>query len=445
MFMSDVLRLEVTDLTDEYEGIAYRHDGLKIFIKGAFPGDTAEVELYDVRERYAQGRLISIIRTDYPRIESFCSNRCGSCACTELSYESEVRIKEKQLLKLFRNTLGDAFDESLYRGFIAMDHPFAYRNKAVYAVSERKPVYTVGLYRKATHDIIDISRCSLEPEWINRARNIVRDTLNSGEFLTVSSQAVKTLRYIFFRGTEDGDRLAVLVAYDRFSGIELLTEKLNSAGVDNVLLSINDREGNRILGDTMEVLSGSGCITAELMGLKFKVNPYSFLQINPKQTARLYMTAVELLAPEPDDTVLDLYCGIGTISLYLAEKCRKVFGVECVPEAIDNARENALLNGISNVDFRVGLVEEVLPEILAEGHRVSRAVLDPARKGCDSSVFKALSDAGINTIAYVSCNPKNQCRDILVARNYGYDVKSVYAVDMFPHTSATESIVLLSR
>ena len=443
--MSDVLRVQVVDLTEDGEGIAFGPNGIKIFIKGGYPGDDVEVTLYGIKEKYAQGKLMRIVSSKIPRIQPFCQNQCGSCSYTDLEYRTETALKESKLLELYANTMGKNYDESLYKGFIGMEFPFEYRNKAVYAVEKSGDEYKVGLYRRQSHAIIDIRCCRLEPEWINAARNGIRDTLNSAEFRNLTASSERTLRYLFLRGSDKGEKIAVLVVYFKFPGIELLTEKLNSLGIKNVLLSVNHEEGNRILGDTMVVLSGENTITVDLLNLKFKVNPYSFLQINTEQTAKLYRTAVDQLGLEQDDSVLDLYCGIGTISLYMAGMCHKVFGVECVSEAIDNAVENALANGISNTDFRVGLVEKILPQIIAEGHKVTKAVLDPARKGCAPEVFKTLSGAGINTIAYVSCNPKSQCRDILIAMQYGYKVKSIRAVDMFPHTYHVETVVLLSR
>ena len=444
--MGEVLQLMVKDLTEEGEGIAYSPSGLKVFIRGAYPNEVVKAELYDVKEKYAQGRLQQVVEQTVPRCTPFCTNQCGSCSYTNIGYESEISFKEKKLLDLYENLPGNLFEKKMYQGFVGMDNPFRYRNKAIYAVEKINDEYQVGLYRRNSHDIISVNECAVEPEWINIARNSLRNTLNSESFRRETGEENdRTLRYVFFRGTDDGEKLAVLVVYRKFREVEILMNTLNSIGIRNVLVSVNDSSGNRILGDSMEVLSGSDCISAELLNLKFVVNPYSFLQLNTDQTEKLYTLAVDLLEPETDDEILDLYCGIGTISLYLAGKCRMVYGVECVKEAIDNANSNAKANGISNVDFRVGLVEKVLPEIISEGHRLTKAVLDPARKGCAPGVFKALSSAGIDRIAYISCNPKTQCRDMAEASACGYKIDKLIAVDMFPHTLHVETVVLLSR
>ena len=227
--------------------------------------------------------------------------------------------------------------------------------------------------------------------------------------------------------------------------LHLIAQAIKETGVDNFLININDTPGNRILSDLNQVYNGSDRIEINLLGLNFLVHPNSFLQINLEQTAKLYTMAVDMLELNNNDEVLDLYCGIGTISLYMAQKAKKVYGIEYVQSAVDNAKSNAEKNNIQNVDFRAGLVEKILPQIIAEGHRITKAVLDPARKGCDDSVFKVLADAGVNIIAYISCNPKSQCRDVAVAESYGYRMKSLNAVDLFPHTQHTELVALLSK
>ena len=473
------IKLTVTDLTDEGEAIAFTAEGLKVFIKGALPGEVVETDLYGITPNYAQGKLLKVLEANPCRCPPFCDNSCGSCAFTELAYNAEIELKKQKLHSLFKTKLPESYDETLFKDFVSMDNPFSYRNKSIYAVTRTDGKYVVGLYERDSHNIVRIRNCRLEQEWINRTRNRIIEVLNSEEFrkyapdnvnvsnnvnsdsevfsnsrkdsqsdIKSSSGSGDNLRYIFFRGMNDGEKMVVMVFHhtpENKQQLHLIAQAIKETGVDNILININDTPGNRVLSDLNQVYNGRDRIEINLLGLNFLVHPNSFLQINLEQTAKLYTMAVDMLELNNNDEVLDLYCGIGTISLYMAQKAKKVYGIEYVQSAVDNAKSNAEKNNIQNVDFRAGLVEKILPQIIAEGHRITKAVLDPARKGCDDSVFKVLADAGVDIIAYISCNPKSQCRDVAVAESYGYRMKSLNAVDLFPHTQHVETVVLLSR
>lgn len=427
-----ICNLVISELTSEGEGVAYEGDH-KIFVKGAFLGENVEVELFGEKAKYSQGRLLKVIKPSVDRCESFCEVNCGACAFTSLNYAAELEFKKNIILNLFREI--PDFTDSLFGRVLPMDDPFAYRNKAVYACGESNGKVVLGLYERNSHKVIEISNCRLEQDWMNEARLIVQNNITDA----------LNLRYLFLRGSNNTPKMAVLVCRSELTEINEISEELAKIGIENVLLNINCSMGNRILGDDFRLIKGSDQIKLNLLGCDFMVKPDSFFQINSFQTENLYKLAVELLNPTKDENVADLYCGIGTISLYLSDKVNHVYGIECVETAVNNALENAKLSGATNVEFKYGLVEKELPKLIQNGEKVDCAILDPARKGCDESVFETLSNCGANRIVYISCNPISQCRDIIVAQKFGYKLEKVEAVDMFPHTSHVETVVLLSR
>lgn len=424
--------LVVSEFTSDGEGIAFYNDK-KVFIKGAFVGETVEVELFGEKQHYAQGRLIKVIVPSSCRCEQFCDVNCGACSFTAMSYESELQFKEDFILKLFKNI--PSFVPQMYGKIIPMEKPFNYRNKAVYACGESCGKAVLGLFEKNSHNIVPIHTCAVESNWMSKAKDIVQQSIVN----------ISAWRYLFLRGSDDSEKIAVFVCWNEVEEAQEIAQKLSEIGINNVVLNVNNSSGNRILGDNFKQIIGSNQIQMEMLGLNFTVKPDSFFQINSIQTSKLYQLAVDMLNPSSNENVADLYCGIGTISIFLAQKVKNVYGIECVEAAIQDAMQNAENNKISNVHFTYGLVENELPKLVESNIQIDCAILDPSRKGCDSSVFRVLSECGANRVVYISCNPISQCRDIECAIQQGYQIERVESVDMFPHTAHVETVVLLSR
>lgn len=438
MCSKELIEVVVSSLSKEGEGIAL-FNSKKIFIKGALLGERVLVSLYDEHDKYAQGQLEKVLIANPNRTESFCQNPCGACSFTCLSYKAELDIKIKDLNILF-DDLSNGKELYSSANVYGMQEPFEYRNKAIYACGLVDGEYVLGLYARNSHDIIRINNCCLEPKWINKVRNSLCKLINNyTDFAT-------KIRYVVFRGTSSTEKLVCFVVSegtDIPKDIISLLEK--DFAISNIVININNTEGNRILGEETKIISGDGSIAINLLDNIYNLDIYSFFQINHSQTEVLYSKAIDLLNPNKQDKVLDLYCGVGSISLSLSKRCQHVYGIECVPEAIENAKKNALANSIDNADFYCGLVEDVLPTLIKDNISISGALLDPSRKGCEQSVFEVLSKVGVNRIVYISCNPTTQHRDILYAKTLGYEIKECLAVDMFPHTRHVETVVLLSR
>ena len=518
------ITVTISELTSEGTGLGFLN-GKKVFVPGAFPGETVTLEPVIDKPGYISGRLLEVHKRSPDRIPDFCPVKCGGCSFTALSYEAELRFKSAYLLNLFKDLPG--FSEEKYRGITGMPNPFRYRNKAVYVAgwdnaasgepelqnrkadtgneradirnerikgnSSRKAAdetedrneedgenmgrdnnghgrFMLGLYERDSHKIIAIPDCLLEPAWMNRARNGLRDlvneTISGGNSSAEDAREMKifseNLRYLFLRGAPDGEksgeadaafrRCAVLVlrtgndaASSSAAVPEAVLRLLEKSGIANIAVNFNNDPGNRIFGEIFQAVRGGLYAEMPLLGRVFRVRPESFFQINGEITGLLYDKAIELLDPAPDARIADLYSGIGTISFRLSERARETFGIEVVPEAVRDAERNSEIFGIGNASFYAGRVEDVLPDLVKGGVRFDGVILDPARKGLEESVVNTLAALGVPRIVYISCNPKTQKRDMAWFIKRGYQLECLYAFDMFPHTCHVETVVLLSR
>lgn len=457
--------LKIESISSSGDGIAYL-DNKKVFIKDVLIGEEVEVRLTEVKDSYAQAEVIKYLKRSLYRTPSICANNCGACHYLCCSYDYEIKLKQQEVFECFNKDLDFValYQNSSNLPFERMDNPYNYRNKAVYAISYIGNQLMVGLYETRSHSIVEIKNCCLEAMWINACRDSIKEFLLSNkEYL---QKFLSSLKYLFFRGTDDSEKIVVFVVNNEDSvkelqKFDLLTnlqellqvsiqkifslDEFKYKAMINIVININTSEGNRILGDKNITLSGNEFINIKLLDNLFEINTHAFLQINLEQTKKLYQYAINELNVCKDDNVLDLYCGAGTISLYLARFVKNVIGIECVPSAIDNAKLNAKNNSVYNATFYCGNVEDVLPSINLKEEIISAAILDPARKGCEQQVFDTLASNNINKIVYISCNYKTQYRDIQYAKNLGYQVKSFKVFDLFPHTKHVETVVLLSR
>lgn len=460
MQKNDTAVIEITDIGVGGEGIG-KLDGYTLFVKDAVIGDRVEVKVIKAKKNYGYGRLMRVIDPSPHRVEPRCrfARQCGGCQIQEMSYERQLEFKQKKVYDdLVR--IGDFDPELIGRVMepvVGMDDPFGYRNKAQFPFgTDREGNPVTGFYAGRTHDIIANTDCALG---VPVNRNILEIILAFMKKYQIPSYNEKTgdglIRHALIRyGFVTKEIMVCLIING--SGIphadELIRQLQAIPGMTGVSVSENTRRDNVIMGETYRVLWGKGYITDYIGKIRYQISPLSFYQVNPVQTEKLYSLALEYADLKGGETVWDLYCGIGTISLFLAQKAGKVYGVEIVPQAIEDARRNAELNGIKNAEFFVGKAEEVLPAFYeqkrAEGSAETHAdviVVDPPRKGCDGKLLDTIVKMAPEKVVYVSCDPATLARDLKILCANGYELVKVRPVDQFPMSVHVETVVLLSK
>ena len=427
-----------------------RQDGIAVFVPGLLPGERARVRIVKPEKRYAFGRIEELLEKSPNRAEPFCPiyKRCGGCVCQHMTYETSLAFKRRQVQDLLERVGGLSIEVPPVLG---MAHPFGYRNKGAYPVAQVDGAPACGFFAPRSHDLIPLPQngCAIQGEDSAKATQAVLAWMRQNNVPAYDELTGRGLvRHIMTRSTTHGELMVVLVvtrADIPKAGqlIELL--KAAVSGLCSICLSINSRRTNVILGTDIRVLWGKDTMEDTLCGLRFSVSPLSFFQVNPAQTEKLYGLALEYAGLTGSETVVDAYCGAGTISLLLAQKAKKVIGIEIVPEAIQNANENAVRNHIENAEFHVGATEDLLPRLIADGLRPDVIVLDPPRKGCDPAVLEAIIAAAPKRVVYVSCGAPTLARDAKLLAEGGYTAEKVQCVDMFCWTGAVETVMVLSK
>ena len=446
MRKNDLIDLTCDGLGADLEGVG-RHEGMAVFVPGLLPGETAPVRIVKVQPRFAFGRMIGA-----PGTPSACRKnpdcpaypRCGGCTGRHMTYEATLEAKRQHVADCFRRIGHIEIDVPPVLG---MDDPSAYRNKTALPVGGTPDEPQLGFFAPRSHALIPIDRC---PNAMPPSDAICRAFLGWMKTHHIAPYMEEThrglIRHLVIRVNRQGQTMVTVVV----NGASLpheqaLADALFPLGVTSLILNENRERTNVILGRRFRTIRGTDTLTDTLCGLTFDLSPAAFFQVNPRQTERLYQTALDFGELRPDDTLCDDYCGAGTITLMMARHCRSALGIEVVPEAILNARQNALRNGIDNADFRTGAAEEVLPRLVAEGLRPDVIVVDPPRKGLDPAVIAAMAAAGPRRIVYVSCNVATQARDAALLREAGYVAESIQPVDMFCWTSGVETVLRLSQ
>lgn len=447
---NDMVTLEIEDCGVDGEGIG-KTDGFTVFVKDAVIGDTVVAKIMKAKKNYGYARLMEILKPSPYRVEPRCAfaRQCGGCQIQALSYEQQLAFKERKVRGHLERIGG--FTDLPMEPIIGMEEPYHYRNKAQFPVGRNKEGKIVtGFYAGRTHTIIENRDCALGVPINKAVLDRVIAHMEKYQIAPYDEESGKGLvRHILVRyGFYTKEVMVCLILNgQKLPKEEKLVEALREIpGMTSITVNINKKRSNVILGEELRLLWGKPYITDEIDGISYQISPLSFYQVNPVQTRRLYGKALEYAGLTGEETVWDLYCGIGTISLFLAQKAKFVRGVEIVPAAIDNARENARINGIENVEFYVGKAEEVLPqEYEKHGVYADVIVVDPPRKGCDETLLETMVVMQPERVVYVSCDSATLARDLRYLCERGYEVVKVCAVDMFPGTVHVESVVLMSR
>lgn len=442
--------IHIEDMGNDGEGIG-RYQGYTLFVKNALVGDTVRVRAMKCKKNYGYARMIEVIEPSPYRVSPRCriASQCGGCSLQHLDYSEQLRRKQKKVVDCIERLGGITEGYTLYP-IIGMENPYYYRNKAQFPVRKKDGKLSIGFYAGGSHSIIDTDNCCIQAKENEEIIKCVRSFLEEEDISIYNEETHEGLvRHILTRaGFVTGEIMVCLVINGKdLPQKEKLVNKLKEIpGMKSISLNINKEKTNVILGSKIKPLWGEPYITDYIGEVKFRISPLSFYQVNPVQTRVLYEKALEFAGLNGDETVWDLYCGIGTISLFLAAKAKKVYGVEIIPQAIEDAKENARINEIDNAEFFAGAAEEVLPEKYKEEKIYADViVVDPPRKGCEESLLDTIVLMAPKKVVYVSCDPATLGRDIKYLHSRGYELKKVQAVDQFPHTGHVECVVLMSR
>lgn len=440
---NNIYEAEVTGLTSEGAGVC-RICGRAVFVPRAIPGERWRIRIVKVTKTAVYGRGEELLSASPERVEPACPNfgRCGGCSFLHMSYEAELRYKLERVNDAFKRIGGL---ELCAERIIGSETVEGYRNKSIVAVGEAENGPVAGFYRSGSHDIVPVERCLLQSDEASAcARSVTGWMKRRG--VRAGSGGV---RHVYTRRARDGAALCCVVTGRRFSPAlaRTLVESLRRGcpGLVGVVECLNRSESNTVLSGEFRTLWGSSTLTDVLCGSEFELSPQAFYQINPPQAERLYELAVDYALPEPGGTVLDLYCGAGTISLALARRAGRVIGAEIVPEAVENARRNAARNGIGNAEFICADAGDAARLLSERGIRPDAIVVDPPRKGMSEEALRQVAKMQPKRIAYVSCDPATLARDLKRLTELGYVPQKAVAVDMFPKTAHVETVVLLTE
>ncbi|MGI6747544.1 MAG: 23S rRNA (uracil(1939)-C(5))-methyltransferase RlmD [Anaerovoracaceae bacterium] len=461
-------KLTIEDMSTEGQGIG-RVEGLAVFVDGAIVGDVVLAEIIKLKKNYALGRLVEIIEPSKQRIEPACryAKDCGGCSLQSLDYKGQLKLKKKMVEDKLTRIGG--IQNPVVHDIIGMEKPWRYRNKAQFIVSAAAgltdgpggPV-SVGFYRAKSHQVINCDECLIQSEPAEKLAGVLREYMRTDNISAYDNKTGKGLiRHLIVKtafGT--GEIMAVLVINGKgLPNMEKLVYMMDDAideispdpdtgiefTLESVVLNINKKKTSEIIGEKFITIAGKQTILEQVGGLNFEISPMSFFQVNPVQMVKLYDKVLEYASLTGEETVFDLYCGVGTIGLYSAMHAKRVIGIESVKSAILDANRNAVINRIVNAEFIHGKAEEELPKLLEQGVRADVVILDPPRAGCTPKVLNAVAEVQPDRIVYVSCDPATLARDIKILGEKGYRFVEAQPVDMFPWTEHVECVVLMQN
>ncbi len=466
---NDECIIDITDLGNDGEGIG-RADGYALFVKGAIPGDKIKALVIKAKKNYGFARIVEILSPSENRVTPECplAGRCGGCQLQHMNYSAELEWKENKVMECLKRIGGFDKSEFDFQHILGMDIPQHYRNKAQFPVGfDKNGRLITGFYAGHSHNIIPSSNCLIQDECTSIINNCVIEYMNQCHVPAYDEKThTGVVRHIMIRNANATGEIMVciIINSDSLKCCDELVDKLkalkftsadngtcNDKRITSICININKEKGNVILGRKSKTLYGNDTITDKIGDVSYSISPVSFYQVNSVQTKKLYDTAVEFADFNGNETVYDLYCGIGTISLYVASKVKKVIGVEIVEKAIEDAKKNANLNNINNPTFYAGAAEEKVPELYnlavesGEQLKADVVILDPPRKGCDEILLETVIKMNPSKIVYVSCDPATLARDAKYICENGYKLEKARPVDMFGRSGHVECVVLMSR
>ncbi len=446
---NDIIEAYIDSTGYEGEGIA-KVDGYPVFVRHAAEGDRLKIRILKANKNYGFGKTEEIIEPSAFRRDAVCSSfgRCGGCTMMHIDYEKQLAIKANTVTNNLRKIAHLNEEDYVFEGISGGDE-YGYRNKAQFPVALENGVAVCGFYAPGSHRVVKCSDCKIQNEQINAVAREILNYINENHVSVYDEKTGKGIvRHIYVRTSRNGQIMAVIVANSKkeLPFKEKLIEKLAVIdGVTSVIQNINLRSDNVVMGNNNITLWGRDGIVLTLNELQFKVSPNSFFQVNPKQTEKLYAKALEYAGLTGSENVFDLYCGVGSISLYMARNAKRVYGVEIVEDAVKNAKENAVLNGISNAEFYAGDCTEAVHKLVADGASADVVVVDPPRKGCDGELLKLINDISPKRLVYVSCNSATLARDADELKKYGYKLIKAAAFDLFPQSAHVECVSCFVR
>ena len=447
LIKNQIYETRIVDYTAEGQGIA-KIEGCAVFIPNAIVGETVRVRIEKAQKTWAAGKIVEILEKSPHRVNRECgvAKLCGGCDFWHMDYEEETRLKAERVRQCLNRLGGENLDSV---PILSAPTCYCYRNKAQYPVSQKNGKAYAGFFKAGTHSVVKNDRCAILPAEMDAVKDAVIDYVNQFRVSVYDETAHKgLLRHIYVRrGVISGQILVCLAVNGRKLPREdaLIARLQKIKGFATLVLSVNTKKGNAVLGDEFITLYGSGWIEDTLCGLNFRLSPRSFYQVNHHQAQRLYEAAISQAEITKNDTVLDLYCGVGTITLAMASAAGKVIGVEVVPQAVEDARENAKRNGIENAEFFCGDAGEAALALEQQGIKADVVVVDPPRKGLNADTIEALARFAPRRIVYVSCDPATLARDVALLKERGYLLKNAQAADLFPRCAHVESVVCLTK
>ena len=447
LIKNQIYETTVTDYTAEGQGVAHI-EGCAVFIPNAIAGEKLKVRIEKAQKTWAAGKIVEILEKSPYRMNRECpvAKLCGGCDFWHMDYQEESRLKADRVRQCLNRMGGEALETVQ---ILSAPTCYGYRNKAQYPVAEKKGKAYAGFFRAGTHDVVENKRCLILPPETDAVKDAVMDYVNQFRVPVYDETTHRgLLRHIYVRrGVVSGQVLVCLVCNgNRLPRVPELLKRLEKIpGFTTLVLSVNTKKGNAVLGEEFITLHGPGYIEDTLCGLTFRLSPRSFYQVNHHQAQRLYEAAITQAEITGNDLVLDLYCGVGTITLAMASAAGKVIGVEVIPQAVEDAKDNARRNGIVNAEFFCGDAGAAALELEKKGIRPDVVVVDPPRKGLNADTIEALHRMQPRRIVYVSCDPATLARDVALLKERGYSLKNAMAADLFPRCAHVESVVTLCR